>query len=406
MIRSTELFSSDNQQPIRDSKALSHLKIGMVCYPSYGGSGVVATELGIHLADLGHEIHFITYDKPFRLMAFHENIFFHEVDVSNYPVFKYPPYILALANKIYEVARRENLQILHAHYAVPHTMAVHMAAQMLGPQVRTITTLHGTDVTIMSEDQSLRDVTEFSLNQMDALTAVSEDLKQYTLKTLNIARPIQKIHNFISASQYSRRQALCSRSRLKVPNDEKLLIHISNFRPVKRIQDVLEVFRGVNARCPSHLMLVGDGPEMRTAYDLTDRFGLRDRIHFMGKQDNVAALLSCSDLFLLPSEKESFGLAALEAMACEVPVIASRTGGIPEVVEDGVSGALSEVGDTEKMIEDAVSILSDPGRHREMAAAARSRAVSLFEEKMIASKYVALYERLLSEPRHNPASER
>ncbi|SCZ77552.1 N-acetyl-alpha-D-glucosaminyl L-malate synthase BshA [Acidaminobacter hydrogenoformans] len=406
MIRSTGLSSSDSQQPIRDPQALSRLKIGMVCYPSYGGSGVVATELGIHLADLGHEIHFITYDKPFRLMAFHENIFFHEVDVSNYPVFKYPPYILALANKIYEVARRENLQILHAHYAVPHTMAVHMAAQMLGSQVRTVTTLHGTDVTIMSEDQSLRDVTEFSLNQMDALTAVSDDLKQYTLKTLNIARPIQKIYNFINASQYSRQQALCSRSRLKVPVEEKLLIHISNFRPVKRIQDVLEIFRGVNARCPSHLMLVGDGPEMRTAYDLTDRFGLRDRVHFMGKQDNVAALLSCSDLFLLPSEKESFGLAALEAMACEVPVIASRTGGIPEVVEDGICGALSEVGDTEKMIEDAVSILSDSVRYNEMASAARIRAISLFEEKTIASQYVALYERLLSEPRHTPASER
>lgn len=388
------------------SKELSHLKIGMVCYPSYGGSGVVATELGIHLANLGHEIHFITYDKPFRLLAFHENIFFHEVDVSNYPVFKYPPYILALANKIYEVARRENLQILHAHYAVPHTMAVHMAAEMLGSQVRTVTTLHGTDVTIMSEDQSLRDITEFSLNQMDALTAVSEDLRKYTLKTLNISRPVQKIHNFINATQYSRRPSLCSRSRLKVPNDEKLLIHISNFRPVKRIQDVMEIFRGVNASCPAHLMLVGDGPEMRTAYDLTDRYGLRDRVHFMGKQDNVAALLSCSDLFLLPSEKESFGLAALEAMACEVPVVASRTGGIPEVVEDGISGALSEIGDTEKMIKDALSILSAPDRHRLMAAEARRRAVSMFEEANIAAQYVDLYESLLSEPRYNATIER
>lgn len=372
------------------------MKIGMVCYPSYGGSGVVATELGIHLANLGHEIHFITYDKPFRLIEFHENIFFHEVDVSNYPVFKYPPYILALANKIYEVARREGLQILHAHYAVPHTMAVHMAAQMLGDQVRTVTTLHGTDVTIMAEDQSLRDITEFSINQMDALTAVSEDLKQAALKTLKISVPIHMIHNFVNTSQYLKKPTLCSRDRLKVPEGQKLLIHISNFRPVKRIHDVMEIFRGVNAACPSHLMLVGDGPEIRTAYEMTDHYNLRDRVHFMGKQDNVVALLSCSDLFLLPSEKESFGLAALEAMACEVPVIATRTGGIPEVVEDGISGALSEVGDTAKMISDAVAILSNPQRHRAMAAAARHRATSAFEEQTIAAQYVALYETLIS----------
>lgn len=373
------------------------MKIGMICYPSYGGSGVVATELGIHLANLGHEVHFITYDKPFRLLEFHEKIFFHEVDVSNYPVFKYPPYILALANKIYEVARREGLQILHAHYAVPHTMAVYMAAQMLGGQVKTVTTLHGTDVTIMAEDQSLRDVTEFSVNQMDALTAVSEDLCQFTRKVLDIRRPLHRIHNFVDTHRYQRTPGLCSRDRLKVPANEKLLIHISNFRTVKRIQDVLEIFRGVHAQLPSHLLLVGDGPEIRTAYELADRYQLRERVHFMGKQDNVVALLSCSDLFLLPSEKESFGLAALEAMACEVPVVASRTGGIPEVVVDGQCGALSNVGDTAKMIADAVGILSDSLRHKTMAAAARERAVTAFEEQAIAVQYLRLYEALLSQ---------
>lgn len=371
------------------------MKIGMVCYPSYGGSGVVATELGIHLAHLGHEVHFITYDKPFRLQAFNENIFFHEVDVSNYPVFKYPPYILALANKIYEVALRENLQILHAHYAVPHAMAVHIAAQMLGGRVKTITTLHGTDVTIMAEDQSLRDVTEFSINQMDALTTVSEDLKKYAESVLNLNRPIQMIHNFVNTSVYKRTPSLCSRARLKVPAGDKLLIHISNFRTVKRIQDVMEIFRGVQSQISAHLLLVGDGPEIRTAYDLADKYGLRQRVHFMGKQDNVVALLSCSDLFLLPSEKESFGLAALEAMACEVPVVASHTGGIPEVVVHGESGWLSEVGAVDKMTEDSVRLLEDPELHQAFSRAARQRAVSVFEEKAIVAQYLALYESLL-----------
>jgi N-acetyl-alpha-D-glucosaminyl L-malate synthase BshA len=373
------------------------VKIGMVCYPSYGGSGVVATELGIHLANLGHEVHFITYDKPFRLVEFNENIYFHVVDVSNYPVFNHPPYILALANKIYEVALREGLEIIHAHYAVPHATAVSLAADMLKGRVSTVTTLHGTDVTIMAEDAGLKDVTEFSINKMDVLTAVSEDLKQYALKTLAIERPIEMIYNFVDTDIYKRNLKICSRAQLKVPGEDKLLIHISNFRPVKRIHDVMEIFRGINEAVPSQLLLVGDGPEIRVAYDYVDSHGLRDRVRFMGKQDNVVALLSCADLFLLPSEKESFGLAALEAMACEVPVIASRTGGIPEVVIDGVCGYLSEIGDTAKMTKDAISLLLDQEKFDAFAKAGRQRAVTIFQEKTIVGQYVELYERLIRE---------
>lgn len=373
------------------------MKIGIICYPSYGGSGVVATELGIRLAKSGHEIHFITYDKPFRLVEFNENIFFHVVEVSNYPVFKHPPYIMALANKIYEVAVREGLEILHAHYAVPHAMAIEIAAQMLKGQVRTVTTLHGTDVTIMSEDLSLKDVTEYSLNKMDAITAVSENLKGDALKTLNIERPVEMIYNFVDTEIYRRNFEVCSRARLKIPVQEKVLIHISNFRPVKRIQDVMAIFRGVNDVVPSQLLLVGDGPDIRLAYEFVDRYGLRDKVKFMGKQDNVVALLSCSDLFLLPSEKESFGLAALEAMACETPVIASNTGGISEVVVDGENGYLSEVGNVEKMTSDAISLLLDADCHKAFSQAARLRAVEKFQEKMIVDRYIDLYTRLLEE---------
>lgn len=373
------------------------MKIGIICYPSYGGSGVVATELGIHLAKRGHEVHFITYDKPFRLGEYHPNVYFHAFDTPNYPVFKHPPYIMALANKIYEVAKRESLDILHAHYAVPHSTAAYLAKQMLGGKIKVITTFHGTDVTIMSEDPALKEITEFSANACDALTAVSQSLKEQTIESLNITRPIEMIHNFVDTEEYQRTIACNVRECLKVEKHEKILIHISNFRPVKRIKDVMEIFIGVQKEVPAHLVLVGDGPDIRIAYELADQYGLRDRVHFMGKQSNVISLISCSDLFLLPSEKESFGLAALEAMACEVPVIASVTGGIPEVVEHGVTGYLSPIGDIEDMVRNAITLLTDEEKYKSFAIEGRIRAVEVFNESFIVDKYIELYERLLNE---------
>lgn len=373
------------------------MKIGIICYPSYGGSGVVATELGIHLAKRGHEVHFITYDKPFRLGEYHPNVYFHAFDTPNYPVFKHPPYIMALANKIYEVAKRESLDILHAHYAVPHSTAAYLAKQMLGGDIKVITTFHGTDVTIMSEDPALKEITEFSANACDALTAVSQSLKDQTLESLNITKPIEMIHNFVDTDEYQRIIACNVRECLKVEKHEKILIHISNFRPVKRIKDVMEIFIGVQKEVPSHLILVGDGPDIRIAYELADQHGLRDRVHFMGKQSNVISLISCSDLFLLPSDKESFGLVALEAMACEVPVIASITGGIPEVVEHGVTGYLSPIGDIKDMVKNAITLLTDEEKYKAFAIEGRNRAVEVFNESFIVDKYIELYERLLSE---------
>lgn len=373
------------------------MKIGIICYPSYGGSGVVATELGLHLAKRGHEIHFITYDKPFRLGEYHPNVYFHVFETPNYPVFKHPPYIMALANKIYEVAKREELDILHAHYAVPHATAVYLAKEMLGGKIKTVTTLHGTDVTIMSEDMGLKEITEFSANRSDALTAVSDSLRNQTLKALEITKPISTIYNFIDTEEYQRVNCCNIKDCLKIDDSERILIHISNFRPVKRIKDVMEVFNGIHKEVPSHLLLVGDGPDIRIAYEFVEKHGLKDRVHFMGKQTSVISLLSCSDLFLLPSEKESFGLVALEAMACEVPVIASNTGGIPEVVIHGETGYLSEVGDVEDMIANGLKILQDKPLNKMFAENSRRRASEAFHERVIVDQYIALYESLLED---------
>lgn len=372
------------------------MKIGICCYPSYGGSGVVATELGINLAKRGHEVHFITYDKPFRLTEYVPNVFFHGFEAPNYPVFKHPPYIMALANKIYEVAKRESLDILHAHYAVPHATAVYLAKQMLEGQVKTLTTLHGTDVTIISDDPGLNDITSFSLKQCDAITAVSHDLQYQAEEILGLKDSIHMIYNFVDLEEYSNKPSVCIKEFLKLVEDEKVVIHISNFRPVKRIQDVMAIFKKINEEVPSRLVLVGDGPDIRMAYDLTEEYQLRDRVHFLGKQECVVGLISNSDLFLLPSEKESFGLAALEAMACEVPVIASKAGGIPEVVIDGETGFLSSVGDVDKMASDAIRLLKDPELHKSFANASRQRAVDVFNEQEIVNQYIQLYEKLLA----------
>lgn len=371
------------------------MKIGICCYPSYGGSGVVATELGLKLAEKGHEVHFISYDKPFRLGAFHPKIYFHDVSVSNYPVFKFPPYMMSLANKIREIVEFEGLEILHAHYAVPHASAVYMAKKMVNDKIKTVTTLHGTDVTIMSEDSSLKEVMEFSVNDADAITAVSNSLREQAHNTLDIKQDIQMIYNFIDPKEYKRSCQKDLKIQLGLEENVPVLIHTSNFRPVKRIGDLIDVFKGIRQAMKAKLLLIGDGPERCMASRKVKEEGLEEDVLFLGKQNNVIDLLAIADLFLLPSEKESFGLAALEAMACEVPVIASKTGGLPELVKDGHTGYLSDVGDVEKMTKDALELLKSPDVLRRFRKNARKRAVEEFSADRIVEQYIALYQQLL-----------
>ncbi len=375
------------------------MNIGICCYPSYGGSGVVATELGRHLARRGHHIHFISYDKPFRLSSFHTHVTFHSVESPSYPVFKHEPYIMALANKLAEVAEREKLDILHAHYAVPHATAIYLAKQMIGGSIKTVTTLHGTDVSILSDEPNLRRVMVHSVNHSDAVTAVSENLKMQSQKVLNSEREIYMIRNFIDTSEYKRiadNKLMHMRRELGILDDDKVILHTSNFRPVKRISDVVKIFKLINESISSHLVMVGDGPDQLMAYNLVKKYNLLERVHFLGNQDCVVQILSMSDLFLLPSEKESFGLAALEAMSCEIPVIASNAGGLPEVIEHGVSGMLSEVGDVSAMAKNSISILSDDDIYNNFAKAARKRAKDRFKVNDIIDEYEGLYLKLLN----------
>ena len=371
------------------------MRIGICCYPSYGGSGVVATELGKHLARRGHDIHFISYDKPFRLEEYQEHVHFHGVNTANYPVFKHPPYIMALANKLAEVAERENLDLIHAHYAVPHATAVMLANQMLGGRLKTVTTLHGTDVTIMSEEDSLKQVMAHSVNQSDVITAVSKDLALMSQEAIRPDKPIRMVHNFINVDEYNRSQQDSIRPCLGIKDHEFVIVHTSNFRPVKRIEDVIKVFDGIQKALPARLLLVGDGPDHNKAYELAQELGISDKIEFLGKQSRVVKILCSSDLFLLPSEKESFGLAALEAMACEVPVVASNAGGLSEVIKHGHSGWLAPVGDVDAMIEGAVHILENQARKKLYSENARQRAVTLFNADKIVDDYEAIYKELL-----------
>ncbi|MBO3699653.1 N-acetyl-alpha-D-glucosaminyl L-malate synthase BshA [Roseivirga sp. E12] len=337
------------------------MKIGIVCYPTFGGSGVVATELGKGLAKNGHEVHFITYSQPTRLDFFNENLFYHEVNIRSYPLFKYPPYELALASKMVDVAKFEKLDLLHVHYAIPHASAAVMARQILkseGIDIPVVTTLHGTDITLVGKDPSYEPVVTFSINQSDGVTAVSEDLKKDTYKHFNILREIEVIPNFIDLTKFKRQRkdhfktAIC-------PNGEKLIVHTSNFRKVKRVDDVVRIFHKISETVPARLLLVGDGPERGHIEALCRELGIYDEVRFLGKLEAVEEVLSVADLFLMPSEKESFGLAALEAMACEVPVISSRAGGIPELNIDGVTGFTSKIGDVEEMTKNALHILSE-----------------------------------------------
>jgi N-acetyl-alpha-D-glucosaminyl L-malate synthase BshA len=372
------------------------MKIGIVCYPTYGGSGVVATELGKLLASKGHQVHFITYSQPQRLDFFSENLFYHEVRIEQYPLFDYAPYELALASKMVDVAKHEKLDLLHVHYAIPHASAAYMAREILksqGIRIPIITTLHGTDITLVGKDPSYEPVVTFSINQSDGVTAVSESLKADTLRLFNITKDIRVIPNFIDASRFKKQKkdhfkmAIC-------PNGEKLMVHTSNFRKVKRVEDVLAVFDGVRKQIPAKLLLVGDGPERARMEQICRDMNASSDVRFLGKLDVVEEVLSVSDLFIMPSEKESFGLAALEAMACEVPLISTNTGGLPELNIQGKTGFLSDVGDVEDMIKNAVYILKDenlPGFKKNALKRAKE-----FEGDVILPQYLDYYEYCLN----------
>jgi N-acetyl-alpha-D-glucosaminyl L-malate synthase BshA len=376
------------------------MKIGITCYPTYGGSGVVATELGIELAARGHDVHFITYSQPFRLTGREANIRFHEVSVTNYPLFEYPPYDLALATRMAEVAEIYSLDLLHVHYAIPHSVSALLARQMLaanGLHLPFITTLHGTDITLVGLDRSYLPITKFGINESDGVTAISEHLRERTRENLGITRDIEVIRNFVNCDFYTRDEALVAKQRPRYARpDEKLLVHLSNFRPVKRVTDVVEVFSRVVREVPARLLMIGDGPDRSAAEFLAMRLGVADRVEFVGKQENVNELLALSDLMVMPSELESFGLAALEAMACRVPAIATRVGGIPELIDDGKNGLLYEVGDVAAMAKGAITLLSDPAKLETMAAAARKTAQDHFCASRIIPQYEAYYQRVVA----------
>lgn len=368
------------------------MKIGVVCYPTFGGSGVVATELGLGLAALGHEIHFITYKRPVRLTAFHPNVFFHEVTSMEYPLFEYAPYETSLAGKLVDVVRFEKLDILHVHYAIPHAAVAYMTKQILksqGLNLPVITTLHGTDITLVGADSSFEPVVEFSINHSDGVTAVSECLKKETLDTFNITNDIRVIYNFIDFRRFRRTNKEHFRKAI-APENEKILIHTSNFRKVKRVEDVLYIFEKISKKINSKLLLIGDGPERNSMEDLCRQLKLCDNILFLGKQEAVEELLAIADLFILPSENESFGLAALEAMACEVPVISSNAGGIPEVNIDGVTGFIREIGDINGMAEKGIQLLSNEPLLQKFRKNSLQQAQK-FDIKTILPQYEAYY---------------
>ncbi len=371
------------------------MKIGMVCYPSYGGSGVVATELGKQLARRGHEIHFITYERPFKLNKFYENIYFHEVEEVQYPVFKYNPYSLSLANKIVSVARQWELDLVHVHYAMPHSISALLAKQILKERkLPVVTTLHGTDITLVGAQEEFYEITRFGIEVSDGVTAVSQSLTAETREIFQIDKDIQTIYNFIDPEEYNR-LPMARLHRRFAACGEKLIVHISNFRPVKRTCDVVKVFAAVQQQVNAKLLLIGDGPDAVSVEKCITGLGLDKKVIFLGKQESVVELLSIADLFLLPSEKESFGLVALEAMACQVPVIASDTGGIPEVVADGRVGYLAPVGDVETMVAKAVHILSHDDLRQEMSRAARDWALERFHVDTIIPQYEAYYQKIL-----------
>lgn len=376
---------------------MKQMKIGIVCYPTYGGSGVIATELGMGLARRGHQIHFITYRQPARLKPFQENVFYHEVSSADYPLFEYPPYDTALTSKLVDVVKYENLDLLHVHYAIPHATVAYMTKKILlteGRYVPTVTTLHGTDITLVGSNRSFAPVVAFSINKSDGVTAVSDSLRKQTYELFDINNDIEVIHNFIDFERFRR----VNKDHFKkaiAPNDEKILVHTSNFRKVKRVEDVIKVFQIVQQKIPSKLLLIGDGPERQNAEELCRQIHLCDEIRFLGKQDAVEELLAVSDLFVLPSASESFGLAALEAMACEVPVISSNVGGLPEVNIHGETGFLSNVEDVDDMAKNAIQLLKNESLLKAFSNNALEQA-RRFDLENILPKYERYYEHILS----------
>ena len=378
------------------------MRIGITCYPTYGGSGVVATELGIELAAMGHEVHFISYSQPFRLSGRDDGITYHEVPVSSYPLFEFPPYDLALASRMAEVAEFCSLDLLHVHYAIPHSVSALLARQMLatrGRRLPFVTTLHGTDITLVGLDRSYLPITRYAIEQSDGVTCISNYLKEETIKHFGATREIEVIPNFVNCDVYTpiKDQAAraAARRRLAAP-EEAILMHLSNFRPVKRVVDVVKVFARVASEVPAQLVLVGDGPDRSAAEWLAHDLGIHSRVHFLGKQDRVNELLPLADLMLMPSEQESFGLAALEAMACMVPSIATRVGGVPELIDDGVTGLLYPVGDVEAMALGTLSLLRDRNRLEAMREAGRKTAQKRFCSSLVVPRYVRYYEQVLA----------
>jgi N-acetyl-alpha-D-glucosaminyl L-malate synthase BshA len=372
------------------------MRIGITCYPTYGGSGVVATELGLELAQRGHQVHFISYSQPIRLTEPQPNIHYHEVEVSRYPLFEYPPYDLALATRMAEVAEIYELDLLHVHYAIPHSVSAMLARQMLGcdharnrRHLPYVTTLHGTDITLVGADPSYLPITRFSIDQSDGVTSISNYLKQRTLEVFDVRTPIEVIPNFVNCDLYERTPEVMQRRSEYARAGEKILVHLSNFRPVKRIPDVIEIFDRVQKVVPSRLLMIGDGPERSRAEWLAVNKGIHNKVEFLGKQDRIHEKLGVADVMLLPSQLESFGLAALEAMACEVVPIATNEGGVPEVIDHGKTGFLAAVGDVETMANYAIEVLSDDAKLKQMGEAARASAQARF----CASKIIPLYEK-------------
>ncbi len=382
------------------------MKIGIVCYPTYGGSGVVATELGKGLAARGHQVHFITYRQPARLTTFQENVYYHEVSSADYPLFEYPPYDTALASKLVDVVKYENLDLLHVHYAIPHAAVAYMVKKILlqeGRYIPVVTTLHGTDITLVGKNGAFAPVVAFSINKSDGVTAVSESLKRDTEKIFDIKNEIKVIYNFIDFDRFRKLDKDHFKKAI-APNGERILTHVSNFRKVKRVEDVIRVFEKVYKKIPCKLLLIGDGPERQSMEELCREIGLCDEIRFLGKQDAVEELLAVSDLFIIPSGSESFGLAALEAMACEVPVISSNVGGLPEINIQGKTGFLSDLGNVEEMAANAIKLLSDDKLLQQFRKNALEQA-ERFDLENVLPQYEAYYEEVIQKAVTNYQAE-
>ena len=382
------------------------MKVGITCYPTYGGSGIVATELGLELANRGHEVHFITYSNPIRLDPGIPRIHYHEVEVSNYPLFQYPPYCLALASRMAEVAESYDLDLLHVHYAIPHSIAALLAQQMLASRRRLpfITTLHGTDITLVGSDRSYFPITKFSIEQSNGVTSISQFIEKRTAEVFGVKNPVRVIPNFVNVEIYQPDPEK-ARAQSFAPAGEKLLIHLSNFRPVKRVLDCVHILARLRKSVPAHLLMVGDGPDRGPAEILARELGVQPHVSFLGKQDHVERLIPLAHVLLMPSELEAFGLAALEAMACGVPPIGTNAGGVPELITHRVDGFIEEVGDLEAQASRAAELLTDQGLHRKMAAAARKTAVNRFSSERIIPLYEQYYEEICgSESRVRPAT--